>query len=234
MIEAKEVRAATVYHEEGLEYRWLDAIGTDVKKFIPQCGTPLDEFGIVTLVNSAAAITPNLAVAGELFSILTTAAEYDGACFTLAGESFDVTKPFYFGIRMKTSDATASEFVIGLGETLIAYMAAAAHTVIAANLEIAGFHKAGDATVLNAISYVTNVKKVEVAWGTAMDANFHTYEVFGDGTTIYWYMDGVEVTTTTGSANLPDGDLTPVLHYRAAAAAAKTLKVAWMRTIQIR
>ncbi len=236
MIRTKEVRDALVTYDEAYEHRWYDAVGAEVVKFIPQVGFPRASASgmTITLVNSAAATVPNLAVAGELFSILTTAAEYDGACITMNGESFDATKPFYFGCKLKVDDATKGEFALGLGEVLTAYIAAAAHTVIAANLECVGFFKAGDATTLKAIGYVTNTQKVSVSWGTAMDTSFHIYEVYYDGATCYWYMDGVLVTSTALAANLPDGDITPFLHCRTAFADAHTYKISWIRAIQVR
>jgi hypothetical protein len=237
MVLTKTINEALVYYDEAMPNGWLDARGNVASKFILGTGEAMDSVTglpdrfITTLVNLSTVI--NSTTAGEKLKITTAGAEYDGACLKAKGEAFkcDVGKPFYFGVRMKISNATSSEFVVGIGETLTAYMAAAAHTVVAANLEGLFFHKPSDATVIYVDSYQTNVQKLLATVGTAEDTLYHNYEIFWTGGTAYFYFDGVLVSST--AADLPDGDLSPFLHFRTGAVAARTCEIAWFRAIQL-
>ncbi len=240
MVLQKTINDALVYYDEAEPHGWLDARGNNVSKFILRAGEPMDDgtgdpdrFVCTNVEGAGGTQIINSLTAGELMKITVDDDEYDGSCLTAKGEAFKCTanKPFYFGARLKISNATTAEFVVGLCETLTAYMAAAAHTVVAANLEGLFFFKASDATALKACSYQTNVQKLSASVGTAMDTSFHNYEIFWSGGVASFYFDGAFVSST--AADLPDGSLTPVLHFRTGAAAARTCEVAWLRAIQL-
>ncbi len=238
-VSSKWIREALVYHHEGNEARWLDALGSNVVKFELETGTPSDDTTgnptrfVDTEVDAGAGNTTcvNAATAGEKLLLTNAGNEYDGSCLTLRGEAFKVTsgQPFYFGIRLKSSHADP-DFVVGVGETLTAYMEAAAHTVVAADLEGAFFtHMTGAA--ITAEVFKDNAQSSTADAAAALDTSAHIYEIYWDGTYLNFYYDGTLVTST--ATTLPDGDLTPFLHFRNGTANARTLTVSWMRCIQV-
>jgi hypothetical protein len=242
MVNSKQVRDALVYHAEGNESRWLDALGPNVTKFSVPAGmasddTTGDQTRFVVTVTEAGAggdsTIVNSATAGEALTLVTDNAEYDGLNVQLKGEAFkcDTAKPFYFGIKCAISDATQSDFLVGLCETLTALLnVAASHAIAAANVEGVFFFKADGGTTLTAKTYLDGAQTATANAASAMDTSAHVYEIYWDGTTVYFYVDAVLVTSV--AASLPDGDLTPSINFRAGAAAAKTMTVYWMKTIQ--
>jgi hypothetical protein len=235
MVNSKWLREAQVFYDGDNQARWIDAIGSNVTKFELETGTPMDdttgnptrfvttEVGAGTLVNAA--------TAAEKLLQTDAAAEYDGVCLTLRGEAFKLTSglPMYFGAKIKSSRADA-DFVLGLAETLTAYMEAAAHTVVAAALEGA-FFSVNTTAAVKALVYENNVLSSTADAVAALDTNAHIYEIYWDGTYVNFYYDGTLVTTT--ATTLANGDLTPVLHFRNGSGNATTCTVSWMRCIQI-
>lgn len=238
-VSSKWIREALVYHQENNEARWLDALGSNVVKFELETGTACDDTTgnptrfVDTEVDVGAGncTVVNAATYGDKLLITNAANEYDGNCLTLRGEAFKVVsgQPFYFGIKMTSSHADA-DFVVGVGETLTAYMAAAAHTLVAASLEGAFFgHNTGEA--IKALVYKDNAQSSTADATSALNTSAHIYEIYWDGVYLNFYYDGTLVTTT--ATTLPDGDLTPFLHFRNGTANARTLTVSWMRCIQV-
>lgn len=243
MVRSKWIREAQVFYDEEAEFRWLDAAGGNVAKWILKPGVPCDdttgdptEF-TVTVTEAGAggdSTIVNSAVAGETLLLTTDNAEYDGLNVQLKGEMFKLVagQPLYFGIKCKISDATQSDLLVGLCETKTDLLkVAVTHGVTAAAVEGAFFLKVDAVTTISAQAYVVGVQTVTANSATAEDTSYHTYELYWDGTTLYWYLDGILV--TSAAASLPTVDLTPSINVRAGAAAAKTLRVAWMRAIQI-
>ncbi len=243
MVRSKWIREAQVFYDEAAEFRWLDAAGVNVTKKILQPGLACDDTtgdptGFVVTVTEAGlggdSTIVNSATAGELLLLTTDNAEYDGLNVQVLGEAFKITtaQPFYFGIRAKVSDATQSDLLLGLCEIKTDLLkVAAAHGVTAAAVEGAFFLKVDGATTIAAKAYLDGVETVTANAASAEDTSYHIYEIYWDGTTLYWYLDGILV--TSAAASLPDGDLSPSINFRAGAAAAKTMNIAWMRAIQI-
>lgn len=234
MVNSKWIREALVFYDGDNQARWLDALGNNVAKFELETGTPCDDTtGLPTrFVNTAInATVVNAATAGEKLLVSATGAEYDGDCMTLRGEAFALTAgcPAYFGAKVKCSRADAELFV-GLAETLTAYHAAAAHTVIAAALDGAFFY-AGTSLALKAQVFENNALSSTADAAAALDTDAHIYEIYWDGTYVNFYFDGVLVTST--ATTLTAGALTPVLHVRCGTGNATTCTVSWMRAIQI-
>ncbi len=239
MVNSKWIREAQIFYDGDNQARWLDALGNNVVKFELEVGSPCDDTTgnptrfVDTEVDAGAGncTVVNAETAGEKLLITNAGNEYDGSCLTLRGEAFKLTTglPFYFGIKMKSSHADA-DFIVGLGETLTAYLAAAAHTVIAANVEGAFFiHNTGEA--IKAQVYKNNAQSSTADAATALDTSAHIYEIYWDGSYVNFYYDGTLVTST--ATTLADGDLTPFLHFRNGTANARNLTVSWMRCIQI-
>jgi len=108
---------------------------------------------------------------------------------------------------------------------------AAAHAIAAADVEGVFFWKVDGGTVITAKTYKDAAQTATANSATVMNTSAHIYEIVWDGTTVYFYVDGILVTSV--AASLPDGDLTPSINLRAGANAAKTMTVYWMKCIQI-
>jgi len=240
MVNSKWIREALVFYDGDNQARWLDALGNNVVKYELETGTPVDDTTgdptrfVTTVVEAGAgdSLTINAEAAGEKILITDAANEFDGVCLTLRGEAFKVTAgtPFYFGIKIKPS-RTDADFLIGVGETLTAYLAAAAHTVIAAALEGA-FFGVNTTAAVKALVYKDNALSSTADAATALTVTAaHIYEILWDGEYLNFYYDGTLVTQT--KTTLPDGDLTPFLHVRNGSANVTTFTVSWMRCIQI-
>jgi hypothetical protein len=242
MVNSKHVNEALVYYQEGNESRWIDAIGQNVVKFNLQAGTPCDDqanahptrfLSTVVEVGAGDSLQANGLVAGTALLLTNAANEYDGTNMQALGEAFILSsaKPLYFGIKCSISDATQSDLLIGLAEAHADLLAAAAHTVAVASVEGVFFLKLDAVTVIHAETWKDAAQTATAHAATAMDTDAHIYEIVWDGTTVYFYMDSILVTSV--AASLPDGDLTPSIVFRNGEAVAKTMTVHWMKCIQI-
>jgi hypothetical protein len=234
MVNSKWIREALVYYDGDNQARWLDALGNNVVKFELETGTPCDDTTflptrfVCTAINCTGV---NAATAGEKLLLSATGAEYDGLCMTLRGEAFALAAgcPMYFGAKIKISRADA-EFTLGLCETLTAYHAAAANTIVAAGVDGA-FFRADTAGAVSAVVYENNALSSTADAAAALAITAHIYEIYWDGTYVNFYYDGTLVTQT--ATTLTTGALTPVLHVRCGTGNATTCTVSWMRAIQV-
>ncbi len=243
MVNSKWIREAQIFYEEGNESRWVDARGGNVIKFEVLPGNPSDDTTgdptrmIATMVEAGAggdSTIVNSPTAGTALLLTTDNAEYDGINVQAKGEAFGLTaaKPLYFGIKCSISDATQSDFFVGIAETLTALMKdGVAHGIAAANVEGLFFCKVDGATTIAAKTYLNGAETGTANVASVMDTDAHIYEIYWDGTTAYFYFDSILVTSI--AASLPDGALTPSICFRAGAAAAKTMTVYWMKCFQI-
>jgi hypothetical protein len=239
MVNSKWIREALVFYDGDNQARWLDAIGNNVVKFELETGTPMDDTTgdptrfVTTVVEAGTgdSLTVNSATAGEKLLITDAANEYDGVCLTLRGEAFALAAgcPAYFGARIKSSRADA-ELTLGLMETLAAYHAAAANTIVAAAVDGVCF-RCDESSAVAAASYENNVLSASAVAVAALAITAHIYEIYWDGTYVNFYYDGTLVTST--AVALTTGALTPVLHFRNGTANVTTCTVSWMRAIQI-
>ncbi len=243
MVNSKHVNGALVYYEEGNESRWLDVMGLNITKFNLESGTAQDDQtpyvptrftvreistggGVSTIVNAEAV--------GTKLLITTDDADFDGVQAQLKGEAFKLSsaKPLYFGIKCSISDATESDLLVGLCEAHTDLLKeSVAHGVAAADVEGVFFFKLDHVTTIAAKTYKDAAETGTANCATAMDTSAHIYEIVWDGTTVYFYMDGILVTSV--AASLPDGDLTPSINFRTGEAAVKTATVYWMKAFQI-
>lgn len=233
-VHSKWVNGNLVYYDTHQE-RWLDAIGPNVVKYINQfTSLPTDdttgdptEF-TMTVVEAGAGgdstAVLNTVEGGELL-ITTDNAENDGVSLQLKGEAFklEADKPAYFGVRLKVSEATQSDFLVGLCITDTALLGGLSDGVY--------FRKVDAATD---IAFVLEKDSTETSTNEATaDTSFHIYEFYFDGTNCQPYIDGVAGTQV--SANLPDDEaLTPSIEFLTGAASAETMNVDWIRAIQLR
>lgn len=230
-IHSKHIRGNLVWYDG---QRWFDAVGATVAKFLEDfVQTSLTTDSPVqwttTLVEAGAdetTLTMGTEAGGTLV-IKTDENEDDGAQIQVKGESFKLTSgtQLYFGCRAKISDATQSDFFLGLSITNTAILGGVTDSV--------GFRKVDGTTSVLAMLE----KNSSETTGTALtcDTSYHIYEFYFDGTSVNFWVDGTQL-TALAQTNLPDDEeLTPSIAVLAGAAAVggKTLTVDWIRCIQL-
>lgn len=216
---------------DGYNHRIIDAWGKDVIKFIEDftqtpIGTDTIQGWTTTLVEGGSGettVTLGDASGGTLI-ITTDDAENDGANMQKLGESFRVdNNSFYFGARFKASEATQSDFFVGLSVT---------DTAILTNLgKRIGFRKVDGATGVAfemEKTATTSVSEVH----TMEDDEYVELEILYDMTAakLYYYVNGEPYLVS--EANLPDTELRISLQFLTGAAAIETLTVDWIRVFQ--
>lgn len=219
----------------GHRNRWVDAVGNPgyVAKLIEEFDhTPLDDTtGLPTawtstLVQTGTGNSTFTLVDGATSGaglITTDDADNDGINMQLKGEAFKFAtgSQGYFGIRMTASEATQSDFLVGLTIRDTDALGGVTDGVY--------FRKVDAAT---AVTCVLEKDSSETASSTlaTLDTSAHIYEFYWNGTTVTPYVDGVA--STALSTNLPDDEfLTPTIHFLSGSAGAKTLTIDWVRAI---
>lgn len=213
--------------------RWYDAWGPTTAKLIEDfISAPVDDTTgdlsawttTVVEVGTGDTVHAITGEAGGVLLVTNAANEDDGLNLQLKGEAFKLVsgKPLYFGTRLKISDATQSDLLVGLCITDT--------TLLGGMTDGLYFRKADGST---AVSFVTekNTSETSAAALTA-DTSYHTLEFYFNGTDVRYFVDGAEIGIIT--ATIPDDEeLTPSIHFLNGAAAVKTLNVDWIRCIQL-
>lgn len=231
-VKSKYIRGNVVYLDG---QRWFDALGPNVAKFVEEfVNTPFDGADApaaftTTLVETGGAETTvalNAGADGGTLLITTDAADNDGANIQAKGEAFKpLTYQLYFGARFKISEATQSDFLIGLCITDTDLLGGMTDGIY--------FRKVDASTTMNFVLEKDSTETA-TAFGTAIAADtWYVLEFFFDGTNVDWYVNGV-LQTRPAITNLPnDEHLTPSVHVLTGSAASITAEVDWIRTIQI-
>jgi len=228
------VKTSAVLVDDSYSFRWLDAFGKDVKKYMPQAGVATSSSELVgwTATETGTNTTVNSLTAGSLLTFTTGATEYNGYSSQLLGTSFAAVsgRPFYFGGKFTLSEATQSDFLFGLCGTDTTLTAASSAHAVAVSAGGFCFHKIDGSTNIYFSIYSTSTAVATIACGT-MDTAAHEYECYFDGETVSVYFDGEFV----GSANtsIPTSVCTPSISVRNGASAAVTLECGWMSFIQV-
>lgn len=227
------VHGQLVMYDSAYTWRWLDAYGPAVNKWIEEFTvTNLQAANAlgpctVTLVNATTVANVAGSDSGEII-ITAAGADNDGANIQLNGEAFKFNGnlPLYFGIRFKASEATQSDFLVGMAIT---------DTDALGGLTDGVYFRKVDAST--SVSFVVEKDSTEstVAVQTFAANTYNIYEFYYDGTNIYAYINGTLAATVAGSAtNVPNDEyLTPTIHFLAGEAAAHTCTIDWVRAIQI-
>lgn len=216
------------------DWRVLDAVGPDVIKydtdFVGEIAASDAVTGwTVTLVEAGAGettlTTPD--ASGGTLLITTDANEDDGAQLQKTGENFSLSTSqalTYFGIRVKTGEATQSDILAGLCITDT--------TLLGGMTDGVYFRKIDGST---AMEFVTEKDSTETATAAVLTVAADTYyvlELAFDGTRVFAFVDGALVATHT--ANIPDDELlTPSIAFLSGNAAIETLTVDWVRAVQV-
>lgn len=235
---AKKITGNWLYIDRAAHLkRVIDAIGPDVIKWEERflnSGLAAADAPVgwnVTLVEAGAGestITKPDGVDGGLL-ITTDANEDDGVNLQLDGESFKLNsscQALYFYARLRASEATQSDFLVGLCITDT--------TLLGGMTDGIYFEKLDGGT---GISFVTEKDSTETqtdSLGTFAADTDVTLEFYYDKATatVYAFINGVQVAAHTTNI-CDDEDLTPSIHFLAGATTAKTLTIKQMRAIQV-
>lgn len=215
--------------------RVIDAIGPDVIKYLndfvgPQQHATDSLLGwVVTLVEAGASestVTTPDAVGGALL-LTTDANDNDGINMQLDGESFELTtdqKCVYFGICLKASEATQSDFLAGLCITDTDLLGGMTDGVY--------FRKVDGSTSVSVVTEKNSSETETTGVLTFAADTDYDLEFYFDGSSVEFFVNGVSVGRHT--LTIPDDEpLTPSVHFLSGAAGAKTMQIDWIRTIQI-
>ncbi len=215
--------------------RWIDAIGPDVRKavfnfdWLPFASADTPAGWKTTLVETGAGETTVALTEGGRLLITTDAKDNDGANLQLLGEAFKfvASQPLYFGVKFQCSEATQSDFFLGLAIT------DAENDCLGGVTDGVYFRKVDAATAINlVVEKNTTETAAEVAATFTKDTDW-TLEFLWDGTVLRPFVNGVEGTAAV-LTNLPDDEyLTVSMQFLSGADGAKTMSVDWVRAIQI-
>jgi len=193
-------------------------------------GTLDDNWNIYTLEAGTGSATEALtnAVGGEL--ILTNAAgDNDTDQVVRNNESFlfATTKPLWFEAKLKISDATQSDFMIGLIAT--ENLTAVADTLPG---DGCGFCKDDADTNIDTFSSQNGTNEENAAVGTVATA-YIRYSFYYDGVSVKYYLDGEYVGNATTTIN-DDEPMAICFLMRNGEAAAKTMTIDYVHVVQAR
>lgn len=231
------VRGARVYYDDVHDKRWLDAIGTNVVKYIddftsgPGVDAAFDNEWTVTRVEEGAGESTMTRIdgSGGFARITTDANEDDGINAQLIGESFELTSDqhLYFGaFGITLSEATQSDFFIGLAITDT--------DVLGGVTDRIGFQKLDGATGVGFMLEKDSTETLATSLHTATTTPFDL-EFFWDGATseVIALVNGAEV-ARPAITNLPNNEALRVTwQFLAGATTAKTMDIDRLTVIQI-
>lgn len=234
---SKWVNGNNLVYYDTYEYRWLDAIGPDVVKYVdhfaivPVGADNADPAGwtLTALVGAAGrgTFTGGATYGGELVVRCDTT-ENDGLNVLMAGEAFKLAsnKPCYFGVKLKVSDADQTDLLIGLCIT---------DTELWGGMTDGVYFASADATAV--CSFTTekdSTPTADTSAGTLVDDTYSILEFYWDGSKyIHAYFDGVLVASS--STNLPDDEaLTLALEFLTGENTTQNeVAIDWLRIIQV-
>lgn len=240
-ITTKSINNALITYDDRYNQRWLDAVGENVVKYILNPGSATDDTTgdptawtmTVTEVGASDSTVVNNTNDGYSLLLTTDAAEYDGINLQLKGSAFKLSanKPLYFGCKLKISDATQSDLLVGLCEVDTTLLNTGGSHALAVTDDGVYFSKLDGGTTIKFTNELDGAEGT-TASSIAMDTSDHIYEIYWDGSTLYAYVDNVLVTTV--ASGLAAVALTPSINFRTGEAVAKTCNIAWMRVFQCR
>jgi hypothetical protein len=164
---------------------------------------------------------------GGALLITTDANEDDGAQIQKAGEAFGFSssqQATYFGIRLKSGEATQSDFLVGLCITDTTLLGGMSDGVY--------FRKVDGSTSVAAVTEKDSSETETAGVLTFAADTYYILEFYFDGTSVEFFVDGARVAQHT--LTIPDDELlTPSIAFLSGNAAAETMTVDWVRAIQI-
>jgi hypothetical protein len=234
-LHSKYVNGNLVYYAIR-EDKWIDAVGMTVRKYFEDFTGPTpvgadnaDPLGWTLTNLTGDAGDSSMAVsneAGGALVITTDDTENDGINVSVNNEAFTLASgdPIYFGVRLKVSDADATDLIVGL-------------TI--GDLEMWGgftdgiYYESADAVAT--CTFVTEKDSSETsdtAAGTLVDDTYSELEFYYDGVgTVKAYFDNELVATST--TTIPDDEpLKFSLELLTGEGNTNTCSIDWIRIIQ--
>jgi len=232
------IRGALAYYGAH-RMRLLDAFGENVQKFElkPEMAgqhkgaTGTDPRGWTPTVVEVGTGTSEAEAsdeAGIAWELVSAANEDDGISLQKFGETFqpDGERDIYFGVKLEADEATQLDFLFGLAITDTALLGGLSDGIY--------FEKLDAGTGISGVT--------EKDSGETQTDDLHTFaantpvilEFYYDGAQdrVYFFVDGLEVAIHT--AGIPDDEALRIsMELLAGSAAARRLKIHWMRCIQI-
>ena len=232
-LQSRRINGNLVYYSSHRK-NIIDAVGPDCIRFFEDFIVPVATADALvgwttTLVEAGSGestVTIPDASAGELL-ITTDANEDDGVELQKIGENFGMSTSqygTYFGIRFKVSEATQSDFIVGLCITDT--------TLLGGMTDGCYFRKVDGSTSLAAVTEKNSTETETTGVHTVAADTYFILEFFFDGTSIEYFVNGTSVASHT--TNICDDELlTPSMHFLAGSTVAKTMTVDWIRAIQV-
>jgi hypothetical protein len=210
-------------------YRLIDAFGDINKSYLDESWRPAD---FTVTATGTSPITQSV-LAGAVALITTGGTEYNGDNIQEIGTKFALAagKALYFGAKCTLSDATQSDFVIGLAGTDTTLTAASSAHAINVGAGFVGFTKL-DGVTQGYFKTISTATEANSAAALTMDTSAHIYEFYWDGYILRGYIDGVLVATF--ASGVTTEVLTPSIAVRTGETAAKTLTLHWLKCFQAR
>jgi hypothetical protein len=233
-VQTKFINGAYAFYDEAMTHRLIDVIGTDVTKYIMEPSSDFDATqGPFVITNTGTSPITVSETAGKRLLVTTGATEFDGDSIQLRGETFKVTagKPLYFGAKIEVGDATQCDLLIGLCKLNTAPLKASASHGINTTIEGIFFSKIDGGVVLQAKAYVADTETNSATYGTAFSTTAVWVEFYFDGTTLFAFVNGVQIASWI--SGFPTTDLTPTIDYHSGSAGAKTLTISKFRAFYI-
>ena len=232
-LHSRYVRGALAFYE-GHRMRLVSAMGKDVYHYeltTPTLNaTTVDPSGWTTTVVEAGAGATEFDAnntAGRLGTITCAADENDGGQYQLLGEFFELTsdQDVYAGIEFQGNDVDQTDILFGLCITDTTLLGGMTDGVYWESLD----GSATTSTVTEKDSTETQTDSVS----TLTDATDQVWEIYCDGSSVYFFADGTQ-SSTIHTTNIPDDEaLTLSLAVLTGEATANTVNVKWLRAIQI-
>jgi len=230
------INGATVVRRTEYPWRWLDAFGEGVSKYVTSFEslaaddqtTGPTEF-LNTLVGASSAVLDD--VSGGALTITTAAADDDGYGMQLGGAAgewvdFSAAYPAYFGIQFQVNDATNTDVFFGLAPT---------DTDLAGGVTDGIFFRSTDASA--SLFFVVEKDSLEsvTTVDTLADAADVIAEFYYDGSTIRSYINSRETSSLANTdVRFPDDELLRLsLEFLTGENVANTCTIKWVRMIQI-
>lgn len=214
--------------------RLVDAIGPDVVKYINDFVVGVSAADAMlgfttTLVETGGGETTltKLDSSGGIIRITTDAFENDGLSTQLAGESFILksTNHVYFYAKGVTiSDATQSDFFVGLCTTDTAILGGATSRI--------GFEKLDAATDIKAMLEAATVETLTASLHTLVAATAVDLEFYWDGAAVTFFVNGAAV-ATPAVTNIPVEEMCLSVEFLTGSANVRTMDIDKLVCIQI-
>ena len=224
----KDLHNHLIYYDADEPQRWLDVIGPNVVKHVLNGDELHRDVYTITAVGTSTVLQADSSTGGQVVFTSDTA-ENDGVQIQLLGEAFylsGVHYPCYFGARFKVNDADQVDAFVGL--------AVQDTTILVGCQDDIGFRTVDESATLTFL-LEKGGSETTVSIDTLVDDTYVVVELYYDGSTVTYYLDGVETgSVATSETNFPDDEhLSPALALLTGENAANTMTVDWVRWFQI-